>query len=114
MFEVVYAVLDWYDGPRRGITDCKGHAHLFESEWRDREDVEADTFLLTPIDSETFALVLEDWTIWRRWETAFHKGMAARESHPTLPEEQQRAPRAPTSPRWPFVGRSDPGSSPDS
>lgn len=90
MFEVVYTVLDWYDGPRRGVADCKGHAHLFESEWRDREDVVADTFLLVPVDAETFALVLEDWTIWRRWETAFHKGMAARESHPALPEDQER------------------------
>ena len=47
MFEVVYTVPDRYDGPRRGIADYDGHPHLFESEWRDRENLDTDTFLLT-------------------------------------------------------------------
>ncbi len=90
MFEVVHTVTDWYDGPRRGIANYLGQPHLFESEWQDSENVDADTFLLMPIDAETFALALENWTIWRRWETAFYQGRATQETHPTLPEDQRR------------------------
>ncbi|HEU5117435.1 MAG TPA: hypothetical protein VFT74_12395 [Isosphaeraceae bacterium] len=52
--------------------------------------MESDTFLLMPIDREILALALEDWAIWRRWETAFHQGKTTREHHPALPEDQER------------------------
>jgi hypothetical protein len=90
VFEVVYTLTDWYDGPRRGITDHHGQPHLFESEWRDGENLDADTFLLMPIDPDTFSLALEDWVIWCRWETAFHQGKATRDTHPALPEDRSR------------------------
>lgn len=90
LFETVHTVPHWYDGPRQGIADCLGQPHLFESEWRDGVDLEADTFLLMPVDLETFSLALEDWAIWRRWETAFHQGNATRETHPALPEDRLR------------------------
>ena len=90
MFEIVYTLTDWYDGPRRGIANYNDNPHLFESEWQDGEDLNADTFLLMPIDADTFSLALEDWSIWRRWETAFHQGGADRETHPALPEDRRR------------------------
>jgi hypothetical protein len=90
VFEVVHALLEWYDGPRRGIANYLGEPHLFESEWHDGEDTFADTFLLTPIDVETLALAIEDWAIWLRWETAFHQGRVTRETHPALPEDRPR------------------------
>ena len=90
MFEIVHTVNDYYDGPRRGITDFNGQPHLYESEWRDGENLDADTFLLMPIDKETFSLALEDWAIWRRWETAFCQGKASQETHPALPDEGSR------------------------
>jgi len=90
MYEVVHTLTDWYDGPRCGIADYHGKPHRFEPEWKDGEDMDADTFLLTPIDADTLALALEDWAIWRRWETAFHQGRASRETHPALPEDQAR------------------------
>ena len=89
-FEVVHSVPDWYDGPRGGIADYNGAPHLFESEWCDGDDLESDTFLLMPIDSETFSLAMEDWAIWRRYETAFANGEVAAEHHPALPEERSR------------------------
>jgi len=52
--------------------------------------MDADTFLLMPIDPEVFSLALEDWAIWRRWESAFYQGNANRETHPALPEDRQR------------------------
>jgi len=90
MFEIVHTLTDWYDGPRRGIADYHGQPCLLESEWQDGENLDAATFLLMPIDAETFALALEDWAIWRRWETAFHQGNATQESHPALPEDRSR------------------------
>ena len=90
MFEIVHTCTDWYDGPRRGIADYHGQPHFFESEWSDGEDIYADTFLLEPIDVATFQLALEDWAIWRRWETAFYQGLVAMETHPAMPEERSR------------------------
>jgi hypothetical protein len=90
MFEIVHTLTDWYDGPRRGISDHHCQPHLFQSEWQDGKDLDADTFLLMSIDSETFSLALEDWAIWRRWETAFHQGKVTLETHPALPEDRFR------------------------
>ncbi|AGA28533.1 hypothetical protein [Singulisphaera acidiphila] len=90
MFETVHTLPHWHDGPRQGIADYRGRPHLFESEWRDREDLDEDTFLLMPIDAATFALALEDWAIWRRWEMAFHQGKTTQETHPALPEDRGR------------------------
>ena len=90
MFEVVHTLTDWYDGPRRGVADFQGLPHVFESESSDGNDLDVDTFLLMPIDSTTFSLTLEDWKIWRRWETAFHQGTATRKTHPALPEDRER------------------------
>ena len=89
MFETVYTCPDWWDGPRGGIADYLGRPHRFESEW-DYYQGEPDTFLLTPIDAETFRLALEDWTIWRRWESAFYQGQATQDTHPVLPEDRTR------------------------
>ena len=46
MFEIVHTVTDWYDGPRRGIAELHGQPHLFESEWQDGKELDAETFLV--------------------------------------------------------------------
>lgn len=89
-FETVYTMPYWYDGPREGIADFRGHPHLFISEWSDVAGLESDTFLLMPIDPETFALALEDWAIWLRWSAAFDRGETTAETHPALPEDRAR------------------------
>ncbi|MCA9042112.1 MAG: hypothetical protein KDA65_17300 [Planctomycetaceae bacterium] len=90
LFEVVYTVNEWYDGPREGIADFNGRPHHYQSEWQDGEDMEADTFLLSPVDQKTFALALEDWDIWLKWESAFANGKTSHETHPALPEDRKR------------------------
>ena len=35
-------------------------------------------------------LVLEDWAIWLRWESAFRRGEVDKNSHPSLPRERVR------------------------
>jgi len=90
MFEVVHTCTDWWDGPRKGIADFEGHPHLFVSEWDYSKDGIPDTFLLAPVSDETFRLALEDWGIWRRWETAFAQGETGKDTHPALPQDKAR------------------------
>jgi hypothetical protein len=82
---------DYYDGPRKGIADFEGRPHLYESEWDDQADDWASTFKLSPVEPGLLPLALESWGIWRRWETAFHKGRTNRETHPALPDERSRS-----------------------
>jgi hypothetical protein len=90
MFEIVHTLTDYYDGPRRGVADYQEQPHLYESEWQNGENLQADTFLLMPIDADTVALVREHWAIWLRWEAAFHRGETTRETHPALQEDRAR------------------------
>jgi hypothetical protein len=89
-FEHVYTMTAYYDGPRGGIADFDGRPHAYNSLFDDIQDEWANTFILMPIDEVTLALALEDWQIWRRWETAFHEGHASHDTHPALPEDRSR------------------------
>jgi hypothetical protein len=90
MFEPVYTVTDYYDGPRAGIADCGGAPHDYRSEWDEREEDFEETYTLTPIDAETFVLALEAWSIWLGWEDSYHRGLASLDSHPALPRDRAR------------------------
>ena len=89
-FEIVHTINDWYDGPRAGVADLNGTPHYYESQFDELEDDWAETFLLTPIDAETFRLVMESWAIWLRWDAAFREGRTTLETHPALPEDRER------------------------
>lgn len=91
-FERVYAIHDYWDGPRSGFADFDSAPHAFQSVFR-RELEERDPddrFELSPIAPVTLAHVLEDWNIWRRWEDAFYAGNASQDTHPALPEDRTR------------------------
>jgi hypothetical protein len=90
-YERVHTMTDYYDGPRKGIADFEGRPHFYESEWDDRTAEYAITFRLTLVDPHLFELALESWSIWRRWETAFHQGRATQSTHPALPDEKTRS-----------------------
>jgi hypothetical protein len=90
MYEPVYTLTHYYDGPRRGIAAYRGQPHLYESRFSDIGSESDDTFLLSPVSPDTFALALEDWAIWLRWETAFREGRTCQETHPALPEDAAR------------------------
>jgi len=92
MFERVYTVVDYWDGPREGVADLQGCPHVFQAEWDKGADGDdyARTFLLRPISRKAFEAALEDWTIWLRWEEAFHAGDTTEQSHPALPEDRSR------------------------
>ena len=89
-YETVHTVTDYWDGPRGGIADYNGKPYLYQSNFDDTADEWSDTFLLRSVDASVFAMALEDWEIWLRWERAFHEGRTTIETHPALPEDRQR------------------------
>jgi hypothetical protein len=88
--EIVHTVTDYYDGPRGGIADYQGKPHIYSSLWDKAADNWSDTFLLQPVDEETFRLAMEHWAIWCRWERAFQAGQTTKATHPALPDERTR------------------------
>jgi hypothetical protein len=90
MFETVYTMTDWYDGPRRGVASVNGKPHVYESCWTNIGSAVEDVFLLSEIHEETLALAIEDWDIWLRWSAAFKRGETTQETHPCLPDERLR------------------------
>jgi len=56
----------------------------------DATDNYSATYFLQPLDRETFALALEDWQIWLRWDAAFKEQKATIETHPALPADRER------------------------
>ena len=88
--QAVHTITEYYDGPVRGIADFRGRPHYYERQFDVDTDEWSDLYWLTPIDDETFVLALEAWTIWRRWETAFHQHRTTLGTHPALPEDRLR------------------------
>ena len=86
----VHTVNDYYDGPRLGIADVDGVPHIYEAEFDYSTDEFGDTYFVSPVDENLMALVLEDWEIWLRWNSAFKRGNASAETHPALPQDRER------------------------
>ncbi len=93
-FETVHTMTDYYDGPRGGIADFCGVPHVYESTYSDtgdKPDDAIDVFRLSPVNPEVLELALEDWAIWLRWETAFHRGEITQDdAHPALLVDRAR------------------------
>ena len=77
-------IWDYWDGPRSGVAMYAGQPHFYRCEWDEAAHDYGDTFILVPIDQETFSLAKEQWSIWRQWEAAFHNGEVAASTHPGL------------------------------
>ena len=78
---MVFTVTDYYDGPRKGIANYQGKPHLYECIFDETADVYSESFLLTPLDLETFQLAMEGWEIWLHWEDAYYSGRADISTH---------------------------------
>lgn len=57
-------------------------------EWGNDDYLE--TFMLTHVIVKASALAIEQWSIWRQWELAFHRGAAPSETHPAIPNQHPR------------------------
>jgi hypothetical protein len=88
VYERVFTVSEYYDGPRQGVANFCGQPYFYDC-CSDGNGY-TDLFLLTPLTLTQLDLVLEDWAIWRRWELAFHSGEATEATHPALPAERDR------------------------
>lgn len=79
LFERVYTITDYYDGPRAGVADFHGAPHVYRSLYLDSETLNPDEtrFELSPISQETLRLALESWVIWERWDIAVRRGEIA-------------------------------------
>jgi hypothetical protein len=88
-YENIYTITDWYDGARAGVADFNGQPHYYECVF-DESLGYTSTYLLHPIDAETFRLALEDWEIGERWDAARKEGKVDLETHPALPEDRAR------------------------
>jgi hypothetical protein len=89
--DTVHTMTDYYDGPLRGIANLRGRPHYYERQFDDDADEWSDIYWLTPINDETFALAMEAWQIWRRWQIAFHQNQTTVATHPALPADHARA-----------------------
>jgi hypothetical protein len=102
-FEIIYTMTDYYDGPRAGIASFHGIPHLYQSLFDYTHDDWTDIYLLKPIDEATFRLALEDWEIYKRWETARMNGQATIDTHPALPEDRLRCGTMNFKHTWPHI-----------
>lgn len=88
--EAVHTIWEHYDAVRTGVADYGGQPHYYACVWDEAAEDYGSIFALSPIDSNTLTWALEQWAIWRRWETAFHSGQAVAESHPGIRGQDHR------------------------
>ena len=62
LFERVYTIDEWDEGPRSGVANFAGVPHYFRSVGESRE-----RFELTPLPREVFELILEADALFHRW-----------------------------------------------
>jgi hypothetical protein len=86
----IYTINDYYDGPERGVADLQGTPRIYQKLFSKEDDEYTNRFLLSKIDLELLALVMENWNIWLRWNAAYRQGKVNVKTHPALPEERQR------------------------
>ncbi|MBK8257717.1 MAG: hypothetical protein IPK82_34240 [Polyangiaceae bacterium] len=85
-WERAYTINDFYDCPRFGVADLGGVPHIYSCRFNEGADEYDDVYLLSPITQELSALVIEDWSIWLRWEAhgRFKLGAAYHRHRPAL------------------------------
>jgi hypothetical protein len=88
-YERIYAIWDYFEGPRSGIADYLGVPHHFVNDFDEDKEDYTDKFTLRPIDNTTLQMIQRQWDIWRSWELAFHNGQRDKASHPALPGQDE-------------------------
>jgi len=87
----VHFVIDYWDGPREGVADYRGSPHYFRAVFDEKRDEWSDVFILTPLDQDTYRLLMESKQIWQRWQAAYDTGATTLDSHPALPDDANRS-----------------------
>ncbi|MFH9075813.1 hypothetical protein [Streptomyces alboflavus] len=68
-FERAFAVLEWYDGPRKGLAVIGGVPHYFEG-WDYEPGNVADAYDVWPAGEAAVAMEREQWAIYVRYEVS--------------------------------------------
>ena len=90
-YERVYTIMDFFDGPRKGIADFDGQPHFYESECGDTAGEPSEAvFRLSPIEPSVFDAAMEAWRIYERWEKAYYAGTTTDDALPPLPGDRGR------------------------
>lgn len=63
----IITINDYYDGINLGIATLGGKPCIYESFFYDTGDTSTDLFYLTPIDEDTYKIVMNDWERWIKW-----------------------------------------------
>jgi hypothetical protein len=71
-YELVFTVLEYYDGPRKGIASYRKTPHFFDCIISNDKNEYSEKYFLTPLDDETYRLAMEASEIFRKWEIRFH------------------------------------------
>jgi len=64
-------VMDYYDGPRKGVANFRGQPHFYDCIFDERNDEYSDLYHLTPLSQRIFELAKEDWAIGRNGNLPF-------------------------------------------
>jgi len=89
-YEEVFTVIDYFDGPLKGVANFRRQPHFYDRVFDESQDEYSNLYQLTPISRHVFDLAKEDWVIWKRWESSFHAGKTTLKSHPALPQDRVR------------------------
>jgi hypothetical protein len=84
VFEQVYAVFDFYDGPREGVANFRGKPVWFKCAWDVASDDWSENFDIILLDDRTFELAMCQWKLWCEWEKSFHGGLVSVGTHPAM------------------------------
>jgi hypothetical protein len=87
-WEKVHTVSLYSNGPLLGVADMDGVPHLYEKVFSEEADGYLDRYRVMPIDQQLYALLMERWSIFVRWRTAYPGRKL--ETHPALPEDRDR------------------------
>jgi hypothetical protein len=90
LLEEVQFVIHYWDGPREGVADYCGTPHYFRAIFDEKRDEWSDIFILSPLEHDTYHLLMESKQIWQRWQEAYETGATTLDSHPALPEDATR------------------------
>jgi hypothetical protein len=90
LFESVFAIYDFWDGPRTGIAEFMNAPHFFECVFDQDKDEWSNSFFLIPLGPEAFVAGMDTWNIFLRWRAAFDAGKTSLDTHPALPEDRTK------------------------
>jgi hypothetical protein len=86
LFERVYTIDEWDEGPRSGVANFAGAPHYFRSVGESRE-----RFELTPLPRELFELILEADALFHRWHPGPHTRSAIAFDGASAADGEERA-----------------------